>query len=181
MEFGQLFAGHGLARLAGQGLRAVRIERGGFLEELQGLGPLIAGLILQAELDEGLGVLRVLRSRRLERGDGIGAGEDPLDLLQELFGRRLVAGDPVDLLPVTVQEEEERSAADAEPLDQALAGEIAAAGPIEYDVLFEELGELGDIVELLDQQLAVASAVLLEEVEEQELTARFGLGQRVFE
>jgi len=181
MELGQLLAGHSLAGFAGHGLGAVRIERGGFLEELQGFGPLLAGLTFQAELDERLGIFRVLRSGRLERGDGIGTGKDGLDPLQELFGRRLVAGDPVDFPSVPVEEEEERSAADPEPLGQALAEDIAAAGPVEDDIGPEEIGELGDVVELLDQQLAVTSAILLEEVEEQELAARLGLGQRVLE
>jgi hypothetical protein len=181
MELGQLSTGHRPARIAGQGFRTIRIERGSTLEERQGLGPLIAGLILQPELDERLGILRVLRSCLGEGRNGIDPSHDRPNLFQELFRRRLVAGDPVDLLSVPVEEEEKGGAADAEPFDQTLARDIASAGPIKDEVLLEELGELGDIVELLDQQLTVASAVFLEEVEEQQLPARLGPGQRILE
>lgn len=181
IELGQFFAGHRLARLACQGLRAVRIEPGGRLEELQGFGALLAGLVLQSELDERLRILGVLRSRLVEGGDGIDPGEDRLDPLQEFFGRRLVAGDPVDLLSVPVQEEEYRSAAYAEPLDQALARDIPPPGSKEDEILFEELGELGLIVKLLDQQLTVPSTVLLEKVEKQELARGLSFGLGVFE
>jgi hypothetical protein len=55
---------------------------------------------------------------------------------------------------------------------------IASEGPVEDEILIQELGEPGFVIKLLDQQLTVASTVFLEKIEEKEFTRvrRFGLG-----
>jgi hypothetical protein len=103
-----------------------------------------------------------------------------LDLLQELVGRRAVADDPVDLVPVLVDEELGRRGIDLELLVNGVADLVAAGGAIKDDVLVEKIGVLGVVIELLDQQFAAPSATR-EEIDEDELVLFLGPGQRLVE
>jgi len=162
---------------------AVEVERQDLLVELFGFGlhrRRVAAGALPGELEGDLDIVRGFGIARRQIAVGVDARERLLDLLQELVGRRAVADDPVDLFPVLVDEELGRRAADGESLVDGVADLVAAAGPIEDDVLVEEIGVFGIVVELLDQQSAAPSATR-EEVDEDELVLFLSLGQRLVE
>jgi hypothetical protein len=66
----------------------------------------------------------------------------------EFRGRRLVGIDPVDLVPVPVEEQEEGRALDLEPLIDLLAGLGAARGAEKDEAVLEEflVGGVGIIL-----------------------------------
>jgi hypothetical protein len=99
----------------------------------------------------------------------------------ELRRRGRVGVDPVDLVPVPVEEQEERRPQDLVPLEDFLAGLGPSGGAIEDEVILDELLVDGVGIVLLDQQFAGPSAAFLEEIEEQELVLGFCFGQGVFD
>jgi hypothetical protein len=117
---------------------------------------------------------------RVQGGVGVDTGKGFLDPFQELVGRRAVADDPVDLLAVLVDEELGRRPADLESLEDGVPDLVAARGPVDDDVIVEEIGVFGIVVELLNQQSAAPSATRVE-VDEDELVLFLCLGQRLFE
>jgi hypothetical protein len=76
----------------------------------------------------------------------------------ELVGRRAVADDPIDLVPVLVDKEFGRGALDLESLVDRVPDLVAAAGAVDDEIGVEEIGVLGIVVELLNQQSAASSA-----------------------
>jgi len=126
-------------------------------------------------------VLRIGSELGAEGAERALVPEDLLDLLVELRRRGGVGVDPVDLVPVPVEEQEKRRAQDLVPLVDLLSGLGAAGGAVEDEVVFDELLVNGVGVILLDQQLAGPSAAFLEEIEEQELVLGFRLGQGVLD
>jgi hypothetical protein len=80
------------------------------------------------------------------------------DLFMELVRRGAVAVNPVDLISVSVEEKQERCAGDAELAEDRFAGRLSPGGPVQDEVFFDELTELGIAVILLTQQFAAPSA-----------------------
>jgi len=80
------------------------------------------------------------------------------NLFMEILRRRAVAVDPVDFVAVSVQEEEKRRPEDAVFGEVLFAYFVSPAGPIQDEIIFEELSELGIAVILLTQQFAAPSA-----------------------
>jgi hypothetical protein len=76
----------------------------------------------------------------------------------EFLRRGAVAVDPIDFIAVSVEEKQERRAGNAELAEDRFAGRISPGGPIQDEILFEELAELGIAVILLTQQFAAPSA-----------------------
>jgi hypothetical protein len=107
--------------------------------------------------------------------------EDLLDLLVELRRRGLVCVDPVDLVPVPVEEQEERGPQDLVLLVDLFSDLGAPGSAVEDEVVFEELLVSGVGIVLLDQQFAGPSAAFLEEIEQQELVLGLRLGQGVLD
>jgi hypothetical protein len=103
------------------------------------------------------------------------------DLLVEFPRRGGIAVDPVDLAAVAVEEQQEGRAADIERLGDLLTLPGAPDGPVEDEIVFQELLVGGVGVILLNQQLAGPSAAFLVEIEEQEFALRLGLGQSFVE
>jgi hypothetical protein len=118
----------------------------------------------------------------VEQGlEGVDAGKRFLELLEIGVSRRPVADDPVDLVPVLVEDENGRRRLDSEPGEDGFPGEVAARRTIENERLGEEIGELGVFVNLLDQQVAASSATSLVEVDEDGFVLLLGQGQRLVE
>jgi hypothetical protein len=111
--------------------------------------------------------------------EGVLAPEDLQDLLVELRSRGRVRVDPVDLLPVPVEEEDEGRSLDLEPLVDLIADLGAAGGAVKDEVVFDELLVGGIGIILLNQQLAGPSAAFLEEIEEQKPVLGLRLGQGI--
>jgi len=80
------------------------------------------------------------------------------DLFMELVRRGAVAVDPVDFVAVSVEEKQERCAGNAELAEDRFAGRLSPGGPVQDEIIFEELSELGIAVILLTQQFAAPSA-----------------------
>ncbi len=80
----------------------------------------------------------------------------------EFDGRRAVADDPVDFLPVFVDDELGRSAADVVSFVDGVAERISPAGAVDDEVFVQEFGVIGVFVELLDQQFTAPSTVGVE-------------------
>jgi hypothetical protein len=145
---------------------------------VDGREPLV---VLAGELVDRLDVLRVFGGevrKGLERLDALGGS---LELLDIGVGRRRVAGEPVDLLPGLVEDQDGRRRLESEAGEDRFSRELAAGRPVEDEGLGEEVGELGVLVNLLDQQVAAPSATLLVEVDEDELVLLFGLGHGLVE
>jgi len=175
-----------------RGLAVFVVVRGGPAAEVHGqdllvelfalrleLGFVAAGAFL-SQLEDDLDVVRILGIAGREIPVGVDARQGLLDLLQELVGRRPVADDPVDLVAVLVDEELGRGGIDLVLLVDRVADLVAGGGPIEDDVLVEEIGVLGIVVKLLDQQFTESSATRVE-IDEDELVLFLGLGQRLVE
>jgi hypothetical protein len=79
-----------------------------------------------------------------------------------------------------VDEELGRRPDDVVLLVDGVAVLVAARGAVDDEVLVQELGVLGIVVELLNQQFAAPSATR-EEVDEDELVILLGLGQGLVE
>jgi len=137
--------------------------------------------VLPGDLHQERDVLRVGAELGAEGAERALVPEDLLDLLVELRRRGSVGVDPVDLVPVPVEEQEERRAPDLVLLVDLLAGLGAAGGAVEDEVVLDELFVNGVGVILLNQQLAGPSAAFLEEIEEQELVLGFRLVQGVLD
>jgi hypothetical protein len=155
-----------------------RVEGDNSFVELLALGRHLgceSRTILLAELEEDFDVRRFFGVTRGKGLEGFFAAQDLLDLFQELVGGRTVADDPIDLFSILVDEELGRRALDIELLVDRVADLVAAAGAIDDEVVVEEIGVLGVVVELLNQQFTGPSATR-EEVEEDELVLSFGLG-----
>jgi hypothetical protein len=166
-----------------RGRPAAQVHGQDLLVELDALGRQlvrIAAGALAGQLENGLDVVGVLGEPGAQVAEGVDAGERLLDLLQEGVGRRAVADDPVDLPARLVDEELRRRGVDLEPLVDRVAVLLASDGAVEDDVGVEELGVLGVVVELLDQQFTAPSATRVE-IDEDELVLFLGLGQRLFE
>jgi hypothetical protein len=135
---------------------------------------------LLGQLEDDLDVRRLLGVPFSQGDVGVDAGQRLLDLFKEFVGGRPVADDPVDLFPVLVDEQIGRRRVDFEPLEDGVADLVAAAGAVDDEILVEEIGVFGVVVELLDQQFAAPSATRVE-VDEDELVLFLGLGQRLVE
>jgi hypothetical protein len=126
----------------------------------------------------------VLRVGRLGGGQG---PERPLapgdadDFLVELVRRGLVPPDPVDLLPLAVEEEEERRPGDGVLPVDGFARPVVPLDPEEDESFGQKGGVVRVFVVLLTQQEAAPSAARGEEVEEEELVLGLGFGQGVVE
>jgi hypothetical protein len=142
-------------------------------------GRVAAGTLL-GQLEDDLDVRRLLNVAIVQGEIGVGAGQRLLDLFQELVGGRAVADDPIDLVAVLVDEELGRRPADVELLEDAVPDLVVAAGPIDDDVVVEEIGVLGIVVKLLNQQSAAPSATRVE-IDEDELVLFLRLDQRLLE
>jgi hypothetical protein len=70
----------------------------------------------------------------------------------ERVGRRLIAANPIDFVPVSVEEEEEGSSGDRVLPEDRFAGRVAAERPVENEFFGQELAVLGIFVVLLTQQ-----------------------------
>jgi hypothetical protein len=138
------------------------------------LGRVAAGALL-GQLEDDLDVVRLLGVAGREIDIGIDPGEGLLDLVQVPVGRRAVADDPIDLAAVLVDEQLGRRAPDLEPLEDRVADLVAAAGAVDDEVLVQEIGVFGIVVELLDQQSAAPSATRVE-IDQDELVLFLGLG-----
>jgi hypothetical protein len=176
-EIGVFDARDGDAAVIRRARPAVRIEGQDLLVERQGLVELEAGLVLLADLDEQRDVLRIGPEPDAQGAERVLVLEDLLDLLVELRRRRRVGVDPVDLVPVPVEEQEERRPLDLVLLEDLLAGLGAPVSAVEDEVLLEEFLVGGVGIILLDQQFAGPSAAFLVEIEEQELVVGLRLGQ----
>jgi hypothetical protein len=132
------------------------------------------------ELEYDFDVRRLLGVALVQGAVGVDAGKGLLDLLQELVGGRSVADDPVDLLAVLVDEELGRRALGLEPLVDRVPDLVDAVGAVDDEVLVEEIGVAGVVVELPDQQFAAPSATRVE-IDEDELVLFLGFGQRLVE
>ena len=130
------------------------------------------------ELEDDFDVLGLFGEALAQGEVSVDAGDRLLDLFQEFVGRGSVADDPVDLFPVLVDEELRGRRVDVVLLVDGVAVLVAAAGAIEDDVLVEEIGVFGVVVELLNQQFAGPSATRVE-VDEDEFVLFLGLGQRL--
>jgi hypothetical protein len=135
---------------------------------------------LLGQLEDDLDIVGVLGVAVVQGAEGLDAGERLLDLLEELVRRRPISDDPVDLLPVLVDEELGRRRPDVEPLIGRVPVLFAPGRAIEDDVGVEEIGVFGIVVELLNQQFAAPSATRVE-IDENELVLFLGLGQRLVE
>jgi hypothetical protein len=153
-----------LVELGGPLCQLVRIAVGALLGQLEG----------------GLDVRRLLGDAVVQGAVRVDPGEGFLDFLQELVGRRPISDDPVDLLPVLVDEELGRRRPDVEPFIGGVPVFFAPDGAIEDDALVEEIGVFGIVVELLNQQFTAPSATRVE-IDENELVLFLGLGQRLVE
>jgi hypothetical protein len=185
MELGRFDIGHGRLQVlvVVRGRPAAHVHGQDLLIELGALGRQRVGVArgaLLGQLEDDLDVVGVLGEPGGEVAVGVDAGERLLDLVQELVGRRPVTDDPIDLLAVLVDEELGRRGVDLEPVVDRVAVLVAAGGPVEDDVLVEEIGVLGVVVELLNQQFAAPSATRVE-IDEDELVLFLGLGQRLVE
>jgi hypothetical protein len=184
-EFGGLGIGNGrLEILVGvRALLSLGIEGDDLLVELLALRFQCRGVAIAALLSQLKGDLDVGRFLGVALGQdkiGVDAGDGFLNLFQELVGGGAVADDPIDFLPVLVDEELRGRRVDAEFLVDRVADLIAARGPVEDDVFVEEIGVFRVVVELLNQQFAGPSATR-EKVDEDELVELLGLGQRLVE
>jgi hypothetical protein len=137
--------------------------------------------MLPGDLHKELDVRPLGRELSAQGPERILALEDLQDLLMEFRRRGRVGVDPVDLVPVPVEEQEERGPEDLVPLEDLFAGLGPSGGAIEDEIVFEELLVDGVGIVLLDQQFAGPSAAFLEEIEEQELVLGFCFGQGVFD
>jgi hypothetical protein len=99
----------------------------------------------------------------------------------ELIRRGFIASNPIDFVSVAVEEEEERSSGDGILPEDGFAGEVASKRPVENEFIGEKRGVFRILVVLLTQQYAAPSAARGEEVEEEELSLGFGLGQGLVE
>jgi hypothetical protein len=161
---------------------SLRVERDDPLIEFVGLlggrGPLV---VLPGQLEDRPDILRILGVEAGQGLVGVDSREGLLERLEVGIGRRPVADDPVDLLPVPVEDEDGRRRLDPEAGENGFPGEVAAGGAVEDESLREEVGELGVLVNLLDQQVAASSAASLVEIDEDELVLLLGLGQGLVE
>jgi hypothetical protein len=185
LELGGLRVGDGrLEILVGVGsLFSLGIESDDLLVELLGLRlqrGRVAAAALIGELEDDLDVLGLFGEALAQGEVSVDAGDRLPDLFQEFVGRRSVADDPVDLFPVLVDEELRGRRVDVVLLVDGVAVLVAAAGAVEDDVVVEEIGVFGVVVELLNQQFAAPSATRVE-VDEDELVLFLGLGQRLVE
>jgi hypothetical protein len=70
----------------------------------------------------------------------------------KLVRRGLVASNPIDLVPVAVEEEEERSPGDGELPEDGFADAVASKRPIENEFIGEKRAVFRILVVLLTQQ-----------------------------
>jgi hypothetical protein len=93
--------------------------------------------------------------------------------------RRHIAGDPVDLGPIAVEEEQEGRTFDAESLKERFSCNITPPRPIKDKIVFQEFPVLSILEILLNQQCTIPSAGFGEKVDEERFSGRFGFRQRV--
>jgi hypothetical protein len=166
-----------------RGRPAAQVHGQDLFEKLDAFGRQLVGIAagaLAGQLEDDLDVVGVLGVAGGQIAEGVDAGERFLDLGQEIVGRRTVADDPIDLAAGLVDEQLGRRGVDLEPLVDRVAVLLAADGAVEDDVGVEELGVLGIVVELLNQQFAAPSATRVE-IDEDELVLFLRLGQRFLE
>jgi hypothetical protein len=135
---------------------------------------------LQGELKGHGDVVRVFRVLLVEGLIGFDAFYGLLDLFQVSVRLPAVSDDPVDLAAVLIDEEIGRRRVDVESFVDGISDFVAARGAIKNDVVVEEIGVFGIVVELLNQQSAAPSATRVE-VDKDELVGFLGLGQGLFE
>jgi len=70
----------------------------------------------------------------------------------ELVRRGFIASNPIDFVPVAVEEEEERSSGDGILPEDGFAGEVASKRPVENEIIGEKRGVFRILVVLLTQQ-----------------------------
>jgi len=184
-ELGGLSVGDGrLEILVGVGaLFPLGVEGDDLLVEFLGLRlqrGRVPAAALFGELEDDFDVLGFFGEALAQGEESVDTGDRLLDLFQEFVGRWSVADDPVDLFPVLVDEELRGRRVDVVLLVDGVAVLVAAAGAVEDDVLVEEIGVFGVVVELLNQQFAGPSATRVE-VDEDEFVLFLGLGQRLVE
>jgi hypothetical protein len=164
-------------------LLALRVEGDDLLIELLAFGQhriRITGTALRGQFEDDLDRRRLLGIALAQSKVRVDPSEGFLDPLQVLVGGRPVTDQPVDLAAVLVNEEIGRRGVDAVLLVDGVPVLVAAAGAVDDEILVQEFGVFGVIVELLNQQFAAPSATR-EEVDEDELVVLFGLRQRLVE
>jgi len=84
----------------------------------------------------------------------------------ELIGWGAITADPVDFLPVPVDEKQERGSGDIESLKNRVSGFVSSRRPVEDEILFEEFAVFRIVVVLLTQQYTAPSAARGEEIQQ---------------
>jgi hypothetical protein len=70
----------------------------------------------------------------------------------ELIGWRTIAADPVDFLPVPVEEKQKGSSGNIESLEDRIPSFVSSGSPVKDKILFQEFTVFWIIVVLLTQQ-----------------------------
>jgi len=83
----------------------------------------------------------------------------------KILRRSGIPAKPVDFFSVSVEKEQKRCAGNAEFFINGFPDQISPGGPVQDEILFEELAELGIAVILLTQQFAAPSAARGEEIQ----------------
>ncbi|MGD0781784.1 MAG: hypothetical protein ABSA30_02875 [Candidatus Aminicenantales bacterium] len=141
----------------------------------------MAFLVFPAELDPDFGIPGLGFEAPFEFTDGVPALDSVPKPVHVFFGRRNIPRQPVAFDSVRVQDQDEGRAADSIGPDELLAGDLAAGRSKKDKTAFKEGRIAGIVVNLLTQQDAIPSAGLGEEIDQQELPFRFGLGQSFFD
>ena len=136
--------------------------------------------MLAGQLEKSLDVLGILGEERLDALERIDAGLDPVELLDERLGRRVIAEDPIELRAVGLEEKDGRRGPDLVFVEEDPAGGLLGDRLEKDEILGQVVLILGGIEQLLTEQLAARSSVGVEK-EEELLVLGFGLGLSVFE
>jgi hypothetical protein len=136
-----------------------------------------AVLVLSAEEDPNLGIPGLGLETLLQSFDRVPAFGGVLQLGDKRLGRGGVAGQPISYRSVRVQDEDERRRTDAVFADERFSRDLTPDGAEEDESALQKRVEAGIIVDLPAQQVTVPSAVLGEEVDQQQLVLRLGLSQ----
>jgi hypothetical protein len=131
--------------------------------------------VFAGQLEEGLDVLGILGVEGLVALERIDARDDAVEFLDERFDRGIIAEDPVELRSVGLEEEDGRRGPDLVLVEEDTAGGFLGDRLKEDEILGQVVLILGDIEELLTEQLAARSGVGVE-IEEELLVLGFGLG-----
>jgi hypothetical protein len=95
--------------------------------------------------------------------------------------RGFIAFDPIDFVPVAIEEKEERRPGNGKLPERGLAGKVASDRPIENEFVREKSAVFRIFIILLTQQEAAPSAARSEEIEEEKLPLAFCFGEGIIE